>query len=295
MTSLRREELAAGVVRYALSAGWPRPHIAICGGIHGNEVAGVGAVRKLAAALESGGLSLSRGTIILIEGNPKAIEQGRRHTQGGTDLNRLWEFVEHSRLVEGAWTYEHHRSWELRDIVCGVDALLDLHTTSRPTPPFSIDTQLPDARELAREFGLPFAIARWNALGDRVLSGFLASQAIPSLVVECGAHDDPRSAQVARSISARFLQHYGVADPPNVWAPPETSTTVEIVEVIKKPSESFAFARPLSGFEPIAAGAVLGRDRLTEIRIHQRCFAVMPNEGVAVGDDLVYLGVQVVG
>jgi len=77
--------------------------------------------------------------------------------------------------------------------------------------------------------------------------------------------------------------------------PPEPPLFLEVTEIVRKPSEGFCFVRPLRGLEVLAAGELLGEDGTLEIRVRESCRALLPNEGVEVGGDLVYLAREIPG
>ena len=127
-----------------------------------------------------------------------------------------------------------------------------------------------------------------------MIIGFLGTKGVPSLSVECGAHDDPRTAVEAYRIATNFLRAAELLA--GDWeARQNGARSVRVVETISKPSPEFRFATPLSGFQRLEPGTVLGRDRVTEIRVSEGCYAVLPNEDVEVGEDVVYLAVDIGG
>jgi succinylglutamate desuccinylase len=67
---------------------------------------------------------------------------------------------------------------------------------------------------------------------------------------------------------------------------------VRVVEAFTKPSEDFRFGEPWTGFQRLLPGTLLGSDRVTEIRVSRACYAVLPNDRVAVGEDIIYLAVD---
>ena len=275
----------------------PRPFIAVVGGMHGNEPCGRLAIEALAEHARQGQLPMQAGTLVLIHANPAAAREGKRHTKGGTDLNRLFSYAFLANLPLERWTPEHHRALELRPILEELDAALDLHSATAPTPPFGIVSTVLASRPLGRDLGLPYLTHGWEGpglLGDQVLLNVLTQRNKPSFAVECGQHDDPQATQRAHDTAARFLVATGIM-PPSAAAPPPVHDAVElnIVDAVKKPSPGFAFHGQLLGLQEIAAGAVVGSDANLEIRCKRASFAIMPNASVAVGQDMLYLAHQV--
>jgi succinylglutamate desuccinylase len=288
---LHIEELKPGVLRVSASADWPRPYIGVCGSIHGNEPCGALAVQRLAGDFESRALAPAKGTLFLIHVNPAATSLGRRHTPEGEDLNRLWDFAFVDSLRQQAWGYEHHRVLELKGLLGDLDICLDLHSAKTETPAFGVSNGEREIEEVAKHIGISYLVQSWYGLADKVVIGFLKLAGIPALSVECGAHSDPELASKAYRIAMSFLCATGAIEDCRESNSTEVQT-VHVVETITKPSDEFRFAAPWTGFQQLEPGTLVGRDRVTEIRVSKACYAVLPNEDVDVGDDVIYLAVD---
>lgn len=285
------EELKPGVMRVSASGDWPRPYIGVCGAMHGNEPCGADAVERLARNFERGELAPIGGTVFLIVANPEAASQRRRHTEGGADLNRLWDFSFAERLRREAWGYEHHRALELKEMLGGLDVFLDLHSAATATPPFGVSNGEVPIDEIAKRIGISYLVQSWYGLADKVIIGFLKLSGVPALSVECGSHDDPQISDKAYQIALSFLRATGTIDDGEKLAHNDVQA-VHVVERITKPSHEFGFGAPWTGFQRLELGTLIGRDRVTEIRVNRRCYAVLPNERVDVGDDVLYLAID---
>ncbi|KAF1778724.1 Succinylglutamate desuccinylase/aspartoacylase [Phytophthora cactorum] len=80
---------------------------------------------------------ITRGSVTLVYGNPRAQRIGKRGSEPHADLNRcfprnLLEIPE-SKLDS---SYEHHRAKKLAPLFASSDLLVDLHSTNKPSPPF---------------------------------------------------------------------------------------------------------------------------------------------------------------
>jgi succinylglutamate desuccinylase len=259
--------------------------------MHGNEPCGSEAIRRIAEAFERGELEPIKGTVFLIHANPEATSQGRRHTPGGEDLNRLWDFDFTKTLREDAWGYEHHRVLELEGVLSELDVFLDLHSAGIATPAFGVSNGEAQIDEIAKQVGISYLVQSWYGLADKVIIGFLKLAGVPAFSVECGAHDDPDISDTAERIAMNFLRVTGAIDD----GKPSNGTqvkTVHVLERITKPSDEFTFGAPWTGFQELEPGTLVGRDRVTEIRVGRPCYAVLPNENVDVGEDVIYLAVD---
>jgi predicted deacylase len=285
------EEVKPGVLRVSASADWPRPYIGLCGSVHGDEPCGALAVHRIAGDFESRALAPAKGTVFLIHANPVATSLGLRHTPEGDDLNRLWDFVFTDALRQEAWGYEHHRVLELKELLGDLDIFLDLHSAKTTTPAFGVSNGEAEIDEVAKQIGISYLVQSWYGLANKVIIGFLKLAGIPAISVECGAHGDAQIANKAYEIALSFLRATGAiedAQKPKV----DAVKTVHVVETITKPSEDFEFGSRWVGFQQLEPGTLVGRDRVTEIRASRRCYAVLPNDEVEVGDDVIYLAVD---
>jgi len=104
---------------------WP-PEIAVISGIHGNESAGVDAMKSFLKSFNPTDLKKS---VIFVIGNPEALEKNVRYIE--SDLNR--EFASFSSSIEGK------RAKEIAEILKETKIILDLHLTQALTmEPFAI-------------------------------------------------------------------------------------------------------------------------------------------------------------
>jgi succinylglutamate desuccinylase len=259
--------------------------------MHGDEPCGRDAVRRIASAFDNGELEPAQGTVFLVHANLEATAQGRRHTPEGDDLNRLWDFEFTKTLRQEAWGYEHHRVLELKEVLGELDVFLDLHSAATATPSFGVSNGESPIDELARQIGILFLVQSWYGLANKVIIGFLKLEGVPALSVECGSHDDPDISEKAHRIAMSFLRVTGAIEDGAKTNGNEVRT-VHVVETITKPSDEFSFGAPWTGFQQLEPGTLVGRDRVTEIRVSRRCYAVLPNEDVEVGDDVIYLAVD---
>lgn len=259
--------------------------------MHGNEPCGSEAIQRISAAFERGELEPKKGTLFLIHANPEATSLGRRHTPGGDDLNRLWDFAFTKTLRDEAWGYEHHRVMELKEALGELDVFLDLHSAGISTPAFGVSNGEAPIDEIAKKIGISYLVQSWYGLADKVIIGFLKLAGVPALSVECGAHDDPEIIDTAERIAMSFLRVTGAIDD-GVPSNGGEVKTVHVLERITKPSDEFRFGTAWTGFQELEPGTLVGRDRVTEIRVDRPCYAVLPNENVEVGEDVIYLAVD---
>lgn len=287
---VQRDPVVPGVVRISRAPDFPRPWVAVVGSIHGNEPAGLRAIERIKHEADAGQLPLERGTLVLIHGNPEASRHNRRYTDGGADLNRIFDFEFEHRLRRDQWAYEHERAIALRPIFEQVDAAIDLHSATEPTPPFVITTQIPASAELGQALGMRYVTRGWddlNILSHRVFIALLTRREKPALAVECGQHTESGAPEIAYKVATRFLIALGVLDGEIV-----TQTEVQMLDVIRalrKPSSEFRFSRHIRGFEVLPQGTLIGSDSDISLSVSENRYALLPNDHVPVGVDMLYL------
>ncbi|CAK9009452.1 unnamed protein product [Durusdinium trenchii] len=119
--------LLASVSDHVWRFGAGRPRVAVLGGVHGNELAGVEVVRTLVQELSQA--PQTAGEVTLIIGNPPAVAQATRYIE--EDLNRCFDDVFPAKNLE------QRRAKEISAHLKGLDLLLDLHATNKPSEPFA--------------------------------------------------------------------------------------------------------------------------------------------------------------
>jgi predicted deacylase len=184
--------------------------VLICvAGIHGNEPAGVYAVRRVLAAIEDR-RHLLEGSLVALAGNMAALGVGRRFVD--RDLNRAWTRDRLERLrssrVAGA-SVEDLEQVELLGELEGVLRsaggpvfALDLHTTSGPGGIFSVFTDSLPHRAFASNFPVPM-IFGLEELVDGTLLNLLSENGVVALTLETGQHEE--SAAIDRAEAAIWI------------------------------------------------------------------------------------------
>jgi predicted deacylase len=111
-----------------LDSGRPGPTVGISFGVHGDERAPVEAGL---AWVEGGGPALTAGRLLLLCGNPRAVEANRRWSEGGIDLNRCFH---PTVLARAPALYEEERAREIAAVLerRRVEILVDFHCTVEP-------------------------------------------------------------------------------------------------------------------------------------------------------------------
>lgn len=191
------------------------PYLIFCAGIHGNEPAGVLALRNVFKELIDRNTKIS-GCILAFIGNRNALFSGQRFAS--VDLNRMWTdeniaYLDYGGFPEEKLNPEKIEMTEinrlLNDFTEGVRSkkhyFIDLHTTSAPSVPFAIVDKKREQIDAARHFPIPVVI-NFNDFISGTMLNYLEHQNFLGLVFEAGQHSDPAS--VARHEALIWLALY---------------------------------------------------------------------------------------
>lgn len=268
-----------------LDSGRPGPHALITALVHGNEVASAIGLERLVQELQQPGQGPVAGKVSACFANYRAYELynptkpfAGRFLQA--DMNRLWT---DDLRIQPQSSWEMIRAQELRPLVEDCDFLLDLHTMPRPAPPLALIGPEARHRDLARAMGWPRYLLtdQGHTSGPRLTDykHFRGSDGFASaILVECGGHQEPSSADHAEEACHRFLAALHMLDRPNAKAetPP---IEIEVTHTIEAETEGFKFAREFDGLTEITpAGTLIARDGQREIRTpYRNCILLMPS------------------
>jgi predicted deacylase len=278
---------------HRFESGRAGPHVMVNALTHGNEFCGMVAVCDLldrAVRPKIGTLTLSFANVAAYE----TFDAGKpfESRQITHNLNRIWS----SAQLDGAEdSVEMRRARDLRPAVAAADHILDIHSTSQDVVPFwvypSFERNGAVAAALPRpdvHLVMPAGLGSGTPLIQHGAHG-RADGAGAALVVECGQHFKQASADLAIAVARDFLAHFGLVDPP-APRPARPPRRFELLRTHVIQHESFAFARPVIGFETFAEGELIATDGALEIRAPcDDCTIFMPARVSIVGREGVYL------
>jgi succinylglutamate desuccinylase len=269
------------------------PTVICVAAIHGNEPAGVLALRRVFQKIEDSMISL-RGELVGLAGNLPAIAVGKRYL--AHDLNRRWTW---ERIValdreprEGEDVEDHEQRELLREIRDrarrpGNDVyLLDLHTASAPTVPFVILGDTLRNREFARNLPTPIVLGLEEQL-EGTLTEYVTSLGHVAVAFEGGQNDDPASVEALEAAVWLLLAGAGAlaeGDVPELDRRRAMLSAARhglpaVLEIFHRhavgPADEFVMRPGFRNFQEVRRGEVLATDRSGEVR--------------APGDDRIFL------
>nr|WP_297789271.1 succinylglutamate desuccinylase/aspartoacylase family protein [uncultured Allomuricauda sp.] len=176
------------------------PTVVFFGGVHGNETAGVFALKETFKEIRSKNIPIN-GEVYAISGNLGALESRQRFKK--EDLNRIW-FPERIEHIVGNKEIHHNEENELshlykliQDILKNSNPpfyFLDLHTTSSDTVPFMVLNDSLLNRKYASNYPLPIILGIEEYLKGALLS-YINELGYVSLGFESGQHDDDKAVE----------------------------------------------------------------------------------------------------
>ena len=173
------------------------PTVVFFAGIHGNEKAGVLALKKAFKTFNKADI---KGTVYGILGNLKALEKHQRYIE--TDLNRLWteERLRNIHQKDGLLSEEQEQKelfiilHEIIKTNTGPLYFIDFHTTSSKTLPFITINDALINRKFSKLFPVPIVLGIEEYLDGPLLS-YINQLGYVSLGFESGQHEEEEAIQ----------------------------------------------------------------------------------------------------
>lgn len=275
-----------GRVLLAIRGSEPGPTLVTVGALHGNEPAGVEALRLLGERLRAAG-GIRRGAIVGLLGNRGAAAVGRRYLD--RDLNRIWALPprEAIRSREGRERRELTRVLaRIRRASRGPLHVVDLHTTSGRGPAFSVVPDSPWGRAEADALPVPRITGLHDSLHG-TFGGWLDHHGIPNLIVESGSHVDPVSPRRAEAVLRILAERLGLAGPrwldtdgARRFLAHETGDLPPLLSVTHRhgiePEDGFRMMPGFRNLQWVREGTPLARDRRGAVRSPRSGWLLLP-------------------
>ena len=252
----------------------------IMAGVHGNEPAG-----RKAFDLVVPDLTIKNGKVIFIYGNPRAMAEGTRFSQGGANLNGMFKDDADLSVRERS-SYEYDRAQELKPTLLSSTALLDVHGTANPdSVPFVI-----------AEPGKPLAIAR-HLPYDIISSGydeqqpggtdhFMNKHGRVGICCETGPNGHEHSVPKAVESIRTFLQIRGHIE--GETEPRDNQKHIR-VKGMHRAKDTFTFREPFPEFAPVEKDEVIGTDGSNTITASDKGYLIFTSQLIVPPGDEAFL------
>jgi len=252
------------------------PLVLVTVGIHGNEPAGLHAMRRVFAELERGLVPLT-GRVAAYVGNRAGLARNVRYVD--EDMNRLWSPARVDELRHGDPRRDTIERAEQRELLELLDAELDsaesgvthldLHSTSGDGPPFTIVPGPTESRTAALRLCVPTLFGLEPLIAGTLIE-YVGALGHAAVVLEGGQNDAASTVDHHESAVWRTLAGAGVVREPDVPGGLERHTlrlssaaaglppAIEIGYVHRlEPGEEFAMLPGFHNFQTVQAGQLL--------------------------------------
>lgn len=278
------------------------PLLLVLGGMHGNEPAGLEAVRYVQKMLEVEPIKNEQfwyaGTFVGMIGNIKATKLKERFID--RDLNRSWTKDNVDRIMSYEKSMLENEDWELRDMLDSIRALiqelepervivLDLHTTSSYGGIFSIPTEDSESIRIAKELHAPVIRGMLKGLQGTTLH-YLNTENMgidtTTIVFESGQHEEPKAVNRAIAAIINCMRSVGAVDPEIVENIHDnilieySKPLPKVVDILSKyeikHSGSFVMNPGYNNFQSVKAGEHLAVDGSEDVFCETDALILMP-------------------
>lgn len=266
------------------------PTIILLGALHGNEPAGVIAIQRVLRALQGRELA---GNVVGLVGNRAALARGVRYVFD--DLNRFWteSRLERIRIADAELDAEEAEVAELSDTLDrilekarGDVYLLDIHSTSGPSPTFVVLEDRLRNRAFALAQPVPIVLGLEEEL-EGTFAHWISSRGVCTAGFECGSHADPESPARAEAAIWIAMERAGIltGDRPEVGEAVERldrdhAHLPHVVELRYRhsisASDQFKMHPGFRSFQKVRKGQPLASDRHGEVTAPMDGYLLMP-------------------
>ncbi|MCB0532928.1 MAG: succinylglutamate desuccinylase/aspartoacylase family protein [Lewinellaceae bacterium] len=285
----------------------PGALVVVFGAVHGNEPAGVLALKEIFRMLElepevNPGFTF-RGKLVGLIGNCQAFASGKRFIE--RDLNRLWTDDYLQRILQSEPDQLRAEDKELVETIDCLRAeidqskpealiLLDLHTTSAHGGIFCIPSDDKASLRLAKELHAPVILGMLDGLEGTLLhvasGNYFEHNGYPKYSVgvafEAGQHHDPQAVSYAIAAIINCLRAAGCIRHEDVDSRHESllkTFTDALPKVTQlrhihhiRPGDAFNMRPGYSNFQPIQKGEHLADDTSGPIHAPEDGLILMP-------------------
>ena len=253
------------------------PTLIFTAGIHGNEPAGIFALKNVFEKLKSQNIPF-KGDMFAIAGNLSALEKGIRYTKA--DLNRMWDTQTVSTIKKESDCSLEDESREQKEIYDLFETLIqkargplyffDLHTTSSETNPIVTVNDSLLNRKFTQQYPVPIILGIEEFLDGPLLS-YINELGYVAFGYEGGQHDSlasihNHSAFIYLSIVfCGCLKRSQIEYQKNYDLLYKNSMSSQIIyEIIRrheiKPKDNFVMEPGFTNFQSIKKGQLLAKN-----------------------------------
>jgi len=275
----------------------------ICfGAMHGNEPAGVEALKLMIKMLEVEPITnpafQCKGRLLAIRGNIQAIKENKRFIE--KDLNRQWTKENVAYVKQNDFKDLGSEEKELKTIIEVVEkeiadyqpekvVFLDLHTTTAFGGIFSIATNEKESLRIAIELHAPVILGLLDGISGTSLHYFNNENFAPDTVAVCfesGQHNENLSINRAIAAITNCLRTIGCVNAEHVenlhdnLLKEHSSGLPKVSQLVLthpiKDGDNFEMYPDYKNFQKVSKGEVIAKDKNGEIVAPDDALILMP-------------------
>lgn len=278
------------------------PLLIVIGGLHGNEVAGVKAIRSMLKMLEVEPLTNPdfsyRGNFLGLAGNLAALQQGKRYIE--KDINRAFHKTTVDLILATDPQDLRNEDKEIYLLIntikkeiqaCNAEKvyLLDLHTTTAHGGIFTIPSESYESIRIGQKLNAPVILGFMKSLSGTTLQYFTEETlgvSTTAITFEAGQHHDGLSVKRAISCIAGLMRSINSVKESDVESHHDelllkyAAGLPKMAELVYthhvKEGDGFAMEPGFHNFDKVKSGALLARDNKGEIRASEDGMILMP-------------------
>lgn len=257
------------------------PTSVIMAAVHGNEICGIKAFKKIISKLE-----VEKGTVHFIVGNPRALKTNKRYID--FNMNRLFLKKSFSKKIRE--TYEYKRAQYIKKFLDESDALLDIHSTTNKSEPFIICEKgsFNVAKSLPKEFKK--IVYGFDDIEPGGTDGYMNKQGKVGICIECGQHLDKKSTIIASKAIQTFLENRKHINLTKAKNPNIKKQIIRIDSMYNTKSNSFVLIKTFNDFTPIKKGEIIGIDGDTIVYAKNNSIILFAHSSSTKGSEGFLLG-----
>ena len=264
----------------------------VLGAIHGNEVAGIGALNKLLKKINSGEIAIKKGKLVVIpicnvEANIKDVRQIDEN------LNRVM------KVHENPITYEQKLANEIMPFIKDCDVMLDLHSTHcKGDEPFvfcdypkELNLKLIDVIDVDYVLeGWPDIYAGQSEIEDYSTERACFEYGKSGTTLECGYHKEDKAIDVAYNAIINALKVFELIEGDKPIKKEKTHILMKNFVVKKKEGN---LLKQYKHLDKVYKGEEIARYDDGEIlRAQNDGYILLPNLECKIGAEWYYFGVD---
>lgn len=283
------------------------PTLIVFGGVHGNEAAGVKALRNVSEHLRPVEKSL-KGRVYFLFGNTRALSEKIRFID--SDLNRHWTPANLAKATTGFNDEELSEDRELAEILPILERILggarsevfalDLHSTSADGVPFATVGDTLRNRAFAMNFPTTILLGIEEQLDGTILE-YLNNRGAVTFGYEGGQHFSEKTVRTHEALVHLALTHSGIIGRTDEFAARENflrevAGRPRIIEIRYRhaitPADDFRMDPGFDNFTPVTRGQRLAEQANGVVKASESGLLMMPLYQ-KLGEDGFFLGREI--